>query len=136
MNGKSFTKTQITFFLGSIFSPSSLKTNCLLSGHSILHLKSLITCCWGKQPAKVEGKASYKGRNKRPVQPIGRSLRHVKRSSQGGVGAPVLHCSTFRQLISTINLFRLSINFQTFQFFLLILQISTSGEHSKLCFNM
>ena len=74
-------------------------------------------------------KAWYKGRNKRPVQPVGRGLRHVKRSSQGGVGAPVLHCSTFRQLISTINLFRLSINFQTFQFFLLILQISTSGEH-------
>ena len=74
-------------------------------------------------------KTSYKGRNKRPVQPVGRSLCHVKRSSQGWVGAPVLHSSTFRQSISTIDLFRLSINFQTFQFFLLILQISTSGEH-------
>ena len=118
---------EITFFLGFIFSPSSLKTNCPLSGHSILHFKTLDICSWRKYPK--EEKTSYKGSNKRPVQPVGRSLRHVQRSSQGGIGAPVLHSSTFRQSISTIDLFRLSINFQTFQFFLLILQISTSGEH-------
>ena len=47
------------------------------------------------QYVQLEKIGSKKKGNKKPVQPVGRCLRHVQRSTQGGVGAPVSHFWTF-----------------------------------------